>query len=108
MTYSETQTIYRSRAWKVLRRAVLCRDLFRCTQCGSTGETGRLEVHHRKPMTQGGAPLDPKNCQTLCSRCHHQIHGDDQRGRKATPSPKPPRTGVFGAWDQFLATPEEV
>ena len=31
------------------------------------------EVHHIVPLIEGGARLDPDNCQALCHSCHSKI-----------------------------------
>ena len=82
--------VYTSSAWHRIRWEVIDRDGGRCRAlrrnprtCGrQTGDTNRygrpvrLEVHHIKPMSQGGAPLDPRNLVTVCSECHARVeHG---------------------------------
>ena len=59
--------LLRSRRWAAVRREVLDRDGWRCTSCG---RAGRLEVDHREPLGEGGAPYDLSNLQTLCRSCH--------------------------------------
>lgn len=55
-------------AWFEIRLAVLARDDYRCTQCGSKDN---LHVHHSQARRQGGThQLD--NLQTLCAQCHAQ------------------------------------
>lgn len=58
---------YNSMAWLAARRAAIARDGRRCTRCGGAG---RLEVHHIKPIKEGGRPLALENLRTLCRRCH--------------------------------------
>lgn len=53
--------------WQRTRRRVFDRDGWRCVRCGNAG---RLECHHKVPMTAGGAALDLANLETLCRRCH--------------------------------------
>lgn len=38
-------------------------------QCARCGRPARL-VDHKVPVRAGGARLDPRNCQSLCSPCH--------------------------------------
>jgi group II intron reverse transcriptase/maturase len=60
------QTTPEKAEWAELRLAVLERDGYQCTQCGSTSN---LHVHHRRAQRQGGThQMD--NLQTLCERCH--------------------------------------
>lgn len=67
MTLRERRLLYRSTAWARVRRAVLERCRRRCEDCGAPG---RLEVHHVRPLSDGGAPLDLDNVRALCRRCH--------------------------------------
>ena len=53
-----------------LRRRILNRDGWRCTDCGTAG---RLEVHHIQHAKNGGGD-DPANLKTLCRFCHIRIH----------------------------------
>lgn len=54
--------------WAELRLALLARDDYRCTQCGSTDS---LHVHHIRARRQNGVnQMD--NLRTLCDRCHAQ------------------------------------
>ena len=64
-----------TRAWarpgsRRLRERVLRRDGFRCVRCGSRE---RLEVHHRLPVSEGGAHV-PENLETRCHGCHRAEH----------------------------------
>lgn len=64
--------VYRTREWQMVRLQVLKRDGYRCRECG---KPGRLEVHHRIRLQDGGAPYDPANLETLCrSPCHFDKH----------------------------------
>ena len=60
----------RSRQWERVRRIVLKRDGYRCTECG---RAGRLEVDHIIPHHLGGLP-NPSNLRTLCRDCHIKRH----------------------------------
>ena len=55
--------------WERRRRAALDRDAYRCT----CSRAGRLEVHHLRPVSQGGGD-DLANLVTLCRRCHVSQH----------------------------------
>ena len=59
------------RRWQRVRRFVLDRDCWRCTRCG---KAGRLEVHHVRPVSEGGVEFDPDNLTALCRRCHFDEH----------------------------------
>jgi 5-methylcytosine-specific restriction endonuclease McrA len=59
-------------SWERVRNTVLRRDK-RCMECG-TEMNDRFEVHHIKPISEGGAEFDPDNCISLCYRCHKDRH----------------------------------
>ena len=59
-----------NRTWARIRREVLDRDGWRCQTCG---KPGRLEVHHVKPLQEGGAN-DLGNLTALCRGCHIEAH----------------------------------
>jgi HNH endonuclease len=46
------------------------RDGERCQQCGSTD---KLEVHHIKPLAEGGEKYELSNLITLCRDCHVEV-----------------------------------
>ncbi len=56
----------------VTRRRVLARDHHRCQGPGCK-HTRFLEVHHRKPRSQGGGN-EMENLITLCGACHRRVH----------------------------------
>src|SRR4051794_7744951 len=57
-------------AWKRLRREVLERDRYECQERlpGCTGHAS--QVDHIVNTAVGGAPLDPDNCQAICTPCN--------------------------------------
>ncbi|GAB4211765.1 MAG: hypothetical protein OHK0022_46710 [Roseiflexaceae bacterium] len=55
-------------AWSEGRLAVLKRDNYRCTNCGSTTD---LHIHHKNPRRKGGKD-EMDNLQTLCADCHRK------------------------------------
>jgi len=57
--------------WTQIRHMVLERDNYTCQDCGSRDN---LEVHHIKPICEGGDEFDPDNCITLCKNCHRRRH----------------------------------
>ena len=59
------------RHWQAVRWAVLKRDGFRCQACG---KAGRLEVHHRTALQDGGKPYDLANLVAYCRGCHVETH----------------------------------
>lgn len=55
----------------------------RCEECGVPG--GReLEVHHIRPIIEGGEVCDPANVKVLCRACHRRVPPASRR------SPDPP------------------
>ena len=59
------------RARARLRRMALDRDDLRCTICGSPTN---LEIHHIRPLSEGGSALALGNVRTLCRTCHIDHH----------------------------------
>lgn len=69
---------YRSTPWRKLR-ALKVRQSPICEVCAVEGRVSAVEViDHIIPITEGGAPLDINNLQSMCSR-HHNI----KSGREA-------------------------
>lgn len=61
------------RAWTKFREVFLMEHPL-CEKCQEKGIiTPAREVHHIKPLADGGAKLDPANCQALCRTCHQLI-----------------------------------
>ena len=63
--------------WGQLRSKVIKRDSYRCRDCGFESRTigtwhteEGLEVHHERPISEGGQEFDEDNCITLCNDCH--------------------------------------
>lgn len=64
-----TDPFYTSRAWLRVRSVFLRRHPL-CARCGRVADT----VHHRTPIKEGGAHLDPDNLESLCHSCHSREH----------------------------------
>jgi len=76
-------------SWSELRERVLKRD-GKCVKCGILVGAKRdsymvkndkivdiwisFEVHHIKPICEGGEEFNPDNCMTLCYDCHKEMH----------------------------------
>lgn len=78
-------------SWSRIKFQVLERD-GKCLQCGVKIGTANpewqkgssiikrchrevvFEVHHVKPICEGGKEFDPNNCITLCYDCHREKH----------------------------------
>ena len=52
------------------RIRILNRDNHKCVKCGCTYN---LEIHHKKPVSQGGDNSDD-NLETICTDCHAKEH----------------------------------
>ena len=61
---------YHTQLWKLRRVQVLNRCGFRCVRCG---KPGRLEVHHKTKIADGGSD-DLENLEALCRKCHFRAH----------------------------------
>jgi 5-methylcytosine-specific restriction protein A len=63
------------RRWRRLR-ALKLEDEPRCERCLAKGFiTMATEVHHRKPISQGGGKYDYANLQSVCGDCQDEAHG---------------------------------
>ncbi len=63
--------------WDLVKKAVLVRDNYQCTQCGSKGPLGV----HKKDDSGGN---DPENLATLCQKCHAKLHAKEIPSRERT------------------------
>ncbi|TXH58316.1 MAG: hypothetical protein E6Q97_02405 [Desulfurellales bacterium] len=76
---ADNQKGRRTPEYRQWRAAVLARDNWRCTECGSTKH---LEAHHIKEYALYPAlRLDPTNGITLCDPCHEEEHRRRRDGR---------------------------
>lgn len=82
---------YQSRAWKAFTRDFLAEHRL-CVMCDKAGILKFANTtDHIKPInpkdaydTQNGRygePLDKKNCQALCSRCHNKKSAMERHGK---------------------------
>lgn len=71
MRSQRTRNFYRGRRYQRARRLTLARAGRRCERCGAGG---KLQVHHVKPLAQGGPPFDLDNLMALCPPCHRAAH----------------------------------
>lgn len=62
--------------WNALKEKALGRDKRTCQECGHNENFGDnpLQVHHIKPISEGGKEFDINNCITLCHKCHWKKH----------------------------------
>ena len=76
----ECQTIRTSVEYKIWRKAVLERDFYVCTACGSKD---RLHAHHiLRFIDFPHKRFDITNGITLCLPCHWKLHGKNERRKK--------------------------
>ena len=75
-----------SAKWQQARAAARKRDGERCRQCGSTD---RLQVHHIKPLAEGGDKYALENLMTLCHDCHVRVGGRSGIERQTSSHPAP-------------------
>ena len=91
------RSVYKTRAWSIIRFRVMDRDGWRCVKCGGTG---RLEVDHIKPVAAGGLKFDESNLRTLCRGCHIELTA--RQNRKRNRKPPPPERAAWDALVQAL------
>ncbi len=66
-----------------LRREVLRRDAYRCSQCGwshdewNPSDPRHLELHHVRHLARGGGNVG-ENLRTLCTVCHDRLHREER------------------------------
>ena len=77
----------RLKGWERFRRRLLDARGWRCERCGLAG---KLEVHHKRPLQEGGTAFDPENCEILCAPCHIREH-------------RPPLAPGVAAWKALVA-----
>ena len=65
----------RNRAWFFIRRKLIQARGYKCERCG---RGGRLEVHHRIPISKGGKRYDRENLEVICRQCHFDEHRHDR------------------------------
>jgi len=88
-TRSVNDSFYGSKAWKLTRRAKLFADPLCQFKLDDGSECGLIagSVHHIVELTQGGAPRDQSNLQSLCRRHHSVVHAQRRGGSVASYGP---------------------
>ncbi|MTI32806.1 HNH endonuclease [Xanthovirga aplysinae] len=72
---TEETKFYQSSAWRRLRNAFI-KDNPLCVECHAKGIVSPANVvDHIVPIRKGGAELNIKNLQSLCSPCHNRKSG---------------------------------
>lgn len=77
-----------SAGWSKVRKAAIERDGNKCLKCG---DTDRLEVHHKIPLSAGGGD-ELSNLETLCKRCHSMVPKNRSGISQAEDGPPNPPT----------------
>lgn len=68
---------YSSPAWRSLLNAIIRERGYRCQRCGAGG---RIYGDHITELSDGGAPLDARNVELLCAKCHGlKTHAERKR-----------------------------
>ena len=75
-------SFYNSKRWRSLRKFFIKKNPI-CVTCKRNNEIVSAKiVDHVKPISQGGSPIDLKNLQSLCEKCHNRksaIEGHERR-----------------------------
>ena len=80
----ELKALYDQSAWRRLRRRYLSQHPL-CQECEAVGRLiPAQEVHHVKPVAEGGPFLEWGNLRALCKSCHSHHHAA-ARGRSGVP-----------------------
>lgn len=70
-----------------VRREVLRRDAYECTNCGwsqkewNNADPRHLELHHIQHHAKGG-PNVKENLRALCNVCHDKVHKMERKRRR--------------------------
>ena len=91
----ETNPFYGSSAWKACRQQALDRDMGCCVRCRELGRTARDRMGRRVPVLattvhhvlhledRPDLALCLDNLQSLCDRCHDEVHPEKHNGKSA-------------------------
>jgi 5-methylcytosine-specific restriction enzyme A len=85
---------YNSPTWRRAREWVLIRDHYLCQQCLQKGVLTPAEIVHHIHHLQDHPEraLDESNLQSVCARCHNQLH--PEKGKSVQPT-KPKKARVI-------------
>jgi 5-methylcytosine-specific restriction endonuclease McrA len=78
---------YKSKPWRVLRQEALERDNYECQVCKKRGKYSRAQnVHHLKEVKmRPDLALTLDNLESVCIRCHNEIHDKRLKNDKRKP-----------------------
>ena len=74
MTRREARAIYASKRWQQVRIRRLVKTPI-CERCDLKLAT---ICHHVKPLRKGGSPFHEGNLQSVCKKCHDDIHTPEE------------------------------
>ena len=74
MNLTQRKRFYQTVEWRAMSRFIRARDGWLCTECRPRTVAAAL-VHHKVPLSEGGAPLEESNLTSLCKSCHREFHG---------------------------------
>ncbi len=66
--------------YSAFRRWVFDSAGWRCEKCG---RPGALELHHIRPLSDGGKAWDATNCQAICRGCHIRMTAPGNKRKKS-------------------------
>lgn len=79
----EVQAIYNGTTWKRVRKMALVKANGLCERCLDMNEiTYADEVHHIKPIKDGGNPYKLTNLMCVCRSCHKVLHEEIDNKKK--------------------------
>ena len=65
--------------WRTLRKRILAEEPL-CNRCNRKPPK---HIHHRVPVSEGGAAFDRDNLVALCVQCHREVTKEHYRLRRA-------------------------
>jgi 5-methylcytosine-specific restriction protein A len=75
MRQVDNSSFYNSKRWRALRNYYIQKHPL-CVSCKRNGKIISAEVvDHIKNIISGGSPVDEKNLQSLCHKCHNSKSG---------------------------------
>ena len=78
----DNASFYNSKRWRSLRNYFIQLNPV-CISCKRKGTIkGASVVDHIVPITMGGSPIDTKNLQSLCKKCHDSKSGKESAEKR--------------------------
>lgn len=78
---------YQSGKWRAIRKRALERDHYECQRCAKHGRYRSAQnVHHLQEVKlRPDLALDINNVESLCIKCHNEVHDKRKRIDKRKP-----------------------